>query len=187
MFNFINKKIKNNTNLGFTIVETLVAISILSISILATFSAVQAGLQYSGNAKNQTIAFFLIQEAMEYVKNIRDQNALNYLGGTSTNWLSGVSSPGDPCDSKVCQLDLNSSGSMLTSCPTTFDSCTVLNNNTVTGQFGFNGAWTPTTYNRGIQITNLGSDEALITVHVGWVYRGQSRFVEVSQLIYNRQ
>ncbi len=174
--------------IGFTIIETLVAISILSISILATFSAVQAGLQYSGNAKNQTIAFYLVQEAMEFVKNTRDQNALTYLGGSSTTeWLSGISSPGDPCDGAVCELDMNASSNLLTSCSSDYNSCTYLRNNANTGQFGFNAAWTATTYKRGMQITSVDTDEALITVHVSWTHRGQSRFVEVSQLIYNRQ
>ncbi len=181
------KNINIKRDIGFTIVETLVAISILSLSILATFGAVQAGLQYSGNSKNQITATYIVQEAMEYVKNIRDENALNTLGGNSNDWLSGVSSSGDPCDGRVCQLDMNSGGALLTSCPSTYDTCTPLRNDLSTGQYGFNNAWTTTPFTRGIQITYLGSDEALITVHVGWVYRGQSRFTEVSQLIYNRQ
>ena len=60
--NPMNKK--NNKNSGFTLVETLVAVAILSIAILATFSAVQNGLQDSGISKERITAFWLAQEGM---------------------------------------------------------------------------------------------------------------------------
>ena len=53
---------------GFTLVESLVAISILSLSILATFTAVQGGLKSSNYVKDEIVAYYLTQEAIEYIK-----------------------------------------------------------------------------------------------------------------------
>src|SRR3989338_6292235 len=103
----------SKNNLGFTLVETLVAISILSISITATFTAVQNGIQNSTIAKDQTTAFYLAQEAMEFIKNKRDENALNSISGGPNQWLTGMSNAGgDPCyfggggtSQKTCRID----------------------------------------------------------------------------------
>src|SRR5882724_6625079 len=79
----INKYMKKNStyrfqkmDIGFTLVETMVAISILSLSILATFTAVQLGISKSLYAKDQITAFYLGQEAFEALQNVRDQNGL---------------------------------------------------------------------------------------------------------------
>src|SRR4051812_46204680 len=100
MRNAIHKK-------GFTLVETLVAVSILSLSIGAAFAAVQSGLQASSGAKDQVTAFYLAQEGMEYIKNVRDNNALNAINGGSNTWLTGMAaSSGDFCYfGKVCSID----------------------------------------------------------------------------------
>src|SRR3989338_5395469 len=90
------KNFKNNK--AFTLVETLVAIGILSLSITATFTAVQNGIQNSTIAKDQTAAFYLAQEAMEFIKNKRNENTLNSISGGANNWLTGMSNlTGDPC------------------------------------------------------------------------------------------
>ncbi|HEY0220976.1 MAG TPA: prepilin-type N-terminal cleavage/methylation domain-containing protein, partial [Candidatus Paceibacterota bacterium] len=97
---------------GFTLVESLVAISILSLSILSTFTVVSSSLKSSSLAKEQVIAFYLAQEAMEYIKNVRDNNALASLNGGANTWLTGLSSAqADPCwyglggvGQKTCQI-----------------------------------------------------------------------------------
>ncbi len=83
----IFNKIKNK---GFTLVETLVAISILSLSILAGFTAVQNSLKSSVTAKNQMIAFYLTQDAMEFIKNKRGKRKKNtpYLRGLHLQLLN---------------------------------------------------------------------------------------------------
>lgn len=71
---------------GFTLVETMVAISILMLGILGPLSIASSGLRNSLFAKDQVTAYYLAQEGIEYVRYVRDDN---YLLERS-NWLSGL-------------------------------------------------------------------------------------------------
>lgn len=59
-----------------TIIETLVAISILTVSIVAPMSLTMQSLASAYYARDQVIAFNLAQEAIESVRAIRDSNIL---------------------------------------------------------------------------------------------------------------
>lgn len=83
-----NMKIKIlKQNNGFTLVEALVAISILMIAIASPMTLAQKGLSTATQSKDQMIAAFLAQDAIEAVKNIRDQIALR---GTDSDWLNST-------------------------------------------------------------------------------------------------
>lgn len=72
------KKIQKNRrkNDGFTIIETLVAITILMISIAGPLTVAHKGLTSALYARDQMIASYLAQDAIEYIKNLRDNNLL---------------------------------------------------------------------------------------------------------------
>ncbi|MCX6753269.1 MAG: prepilin-type N-terminal cleavage/methylation domain-containing protein [Candidatus Nomurabacteria bacterium] len=72
---FIKNKIEKR-NKGFTLVETLVAISIFTISVLGMVSILSNGITDTEYAKDKVIATYLAQEGIEYVRNIRDENIL---------------------------------------------------------------------------------------------------------------
>lgn len=78
--------LKRNTE-GFTLIEALVAISILMIAIASPMSLAQKGLSTATQSKDQMIAAFLAQDAVEAVKNIRDQIAVSQTTG---DWLTGT-------------------------------------------------------------------------------------------------
>lgn len=80
---------------GFTIMETLVAIAILLLSITGPMVFSQNGLRAAFYARDQVTAFYLAQDAIEYVKNRRDHNVLS----GNSKWLDGLLNPGDkkPC------------------------------------------------------------------------------------------
>lgn len=73
--NYIKRKNKN----GFTVVETLVAVTILMISIAGPLTVANKGLLAAVNAKDQMIASYLAQDAMEYVKNAKYLKVANGL------------------------------------------------------------------------------------------------------------
>lgn len=177
---------------GFTLVETLVAISILSLSILGTFTAVQNGLQSSTFAKDQITAFYLAQESMEYIRNIRDENAIVTLQALSTgssgrNWLAGLSDvPSDPCYfGKTCTID--SPMKQVTACFGSWGSCPYLNQDTTTSLFGYSSGWPQSKFKREIQFTQISAHEVNVTVSISWTSGGFAKTLRVQQLLLDWQ
>ena len=69
-------QIKKQKKRGFTLVETLVAIAIFSISILSILSILASSITATTYAKDKMIAGYLGQEGIEYIRNIRDDYML---------------------------------------------------------------------------------------------------------------
>ena len=181
---------------GFTLVETLVAISILSLSIAATFTAAQSGIQNSTVAKDQTTAFYLAQEVMEYIKNVRDENALHSIKfpDAPRSWLHGIASvAGDPCHfGKVCKIDIplktvtNCGSAAITTNPPNL--CPVIKQDPVTNLFGYFSGWTDTRFKIEIQLRNIVSDvEVEVVITISWVSRAGAKFFQASETLFNRQ
>lgn len=61
---------------GFTLVETLVAITILLLVVIGPITAAQKGIKNAYYASEQLTAVFLAQEAVEAVRELRDAMAL---------------------------------------------------------------------------------------------------------------
>src|SRR3989344_9269694 len=64
---------------GFTLVETLVAVMILGLGLMATYSVINANLNSASLVRENYIATGLAQEGIEVIRNLRD-----------TEWLTGV-------------------------------------------------------------------------------------------------
>jgi len=171
---------------GFTLIETLVAISILSLSILAGFTAVQNGLKASLTAKNQITAFYLVQEAMEFVKNKRDENALIYIDTGVSNWLNGLSLCDATSSSRYCQID--STVNAVTACPDANTSCSLIRIQPDTGLHGYTGSWTATNFKRAIsyQRSSTNADEATVTIWISWTQGAQTKTFQVTETLFNR-
>ena len=73
---FKNNKIKEKKT-GFTLIETLISITILMISIAAPLSLAGQGLIAANIAQKQIIAFYLAQDAIETIINIKISNRLD--------------------------------------------------------------------------------------------------------------
>lgn len=94
---------------GFTLIETLVAVLILTTSVVGPLSIASKGLMSSLVAKDQVIAFYLAQDAVEYVRFMRDSNKL-----AGNPWLTGLGTCVSADASVACYLD--SRLSTVTSC-----------------------------------------------------------------------
>src|SRR3989344_6012910 len=71
------------TNAGFTLIETMVAITLLTVAITAPMTLATKSLSTAYYARDQIAAFHLAQEAIESVRHVRDGNVLhNSLGLT---------------------------------------------------------------------------------------------------------
>ena len=74
---------------GFTLVETLIAISIFSMTIVTMMSVLGSGISDTNYAKTKIEAEYLAQEGIEYVRNMRDNYVL-YTDATGLTWDSFV-------------------------------------------------------------------------------------------------
>jgi len=77
---------------AFTLVETLVAISLLTIAIVAPMALTTQSLSSAHYAKDQMTASHLAQEAIETIRHVRDGNILkiSQSGGASVNLLQDI-------------------------------------------------------------------------------------------------
>jgi type II secretory pathway pseudopilin PulG len=90
------------SNAGFTIIETLVAITILMIAIAGPLTVVSKGLTAALYARDQMIGSYLAQDALEFLKNVRDNNK---LAGGSITWLNGITNGSTCSQSSPCTVD----------------------------------------------------------------------------------
>ncbi|MEQ1561480.1 MAG: prepilin-type N-terminal cleavage/methylation domain-containing protein [Nitrospira sp.] len=192
----ISKKIIERFSRGFTLVESMVAISILSIVIAGTFTAVVNGLQSSSYAKDQITAFWLAQEGMEFIKNVRDENALHSLAGGTNTWLTGLSAvTTDPCwfggsgtAQKTCTIDSNIGVvNGVATCAGGFGTCPVIREDPATGLMGYNGGWNATSFRREIQFQSISATEVAVTIRMSWTNRARSRSFQITETLFNRQ
>jgi len=174
---------------GFTILESIVAIMILSLSISGAFSAVQQSLSQSIIAKDEVKAFYLAQEAVEIIRNKRDTNQLPILDGGSGNWLDGISAlASDPCYfGKTCRVDATGPNDVFFyACSGSWNSCEVLRQDETTFIYSYDGNDPTTNFKREIQIESISANEITITVRITWT-KGSlpSREFKVKTSLFN--
>ncbi len=172
---------------GFTILEAIVAIAILSLSISGSFSAVQKSLSESIIAKDEIKAFYLAQEAVEIIRNKRDVNQLNKINNGSGNWLAGISeNVVDPCYfGKICQVDVIPIPPSLTYCgSSSWGSCPVLNQDPATSLYSY-GAYPATDFKREVKIESINAYEIAVIVRVSWTKGLISREFKVKTFLFN--
>jgi prepilin-type N-terminal cleavage/methylation domain-containing protein len=175
---------------AFTLIETLVAIAIVTIAIVGPFQVVQGVLQSSYIARDQLIAAAQAQEGMEYVRQIRDSNSIfNTHHGGGRTWLTGLDGTGGPdCYANACVVDPGQQS--VTSCGATScspaswplylsGSSNLYNEPTAAGSPG-TGA--KTRFTRQVRLTFISTTETLVTVTVSWDYHGTHSVVLVESL-----
>lgn len=162
---------------GFTLVETLVAVLLLSISIAGPLTIASKGLTATLVAKDQFTGFYLAQDGMEYVRFLRDSSCLASPGGSSgcpsNVWLSALSACVSADGSAACYLDsLGAHPDVPTVCAGV---CPTLRFDSANRYFNYNAAVPVTAqrFVRTVRIENNPSgvtpDEAIVTITVSWV------------------
>jgi Tfp pilus assembly protein PilV len=74
-------------NKGFTLVETLVAVSIFTMSLLGIMSVLASSIADTTYAKQKMTATYLAQEGIEYMRNMRDTNM--FFTSTWSDFIAG--------------------------------------------------------------------------------------------------
>lgn len=168
-----NKKMKINNEKGFSLIETLVAISILMISIAGPLVVANKGLNAALYAKDQSIASFLAQEGMELLRNVKD-NAISKYGETGyNNFVSTVSSctSGNTCG---IGIDPTTWTTIINHCSSLYN-CYLYHETGENLYYEYNSPYSGfrTIYKREFIVTPFaGNKELQITVNVSWRERG---------------
>ena len=178
---------------GFTLVETLVAVSIFSVSILGLMSILTNGISNTDYAKRKIIATYLAQEGVEYIRNMRDTYTLYDPTSSQNGWDLFVTK----LNTATCQnangcyfddnnLDYDSDdrpmalGLVLTACGA---SCPNLLYDS-TGKYGYT-LGSNSIYIRKINVSSLSADELKVTSTVSWTQGSGTYQAVFSESLFN--
>lgn len=169
----------SNKQRGFTLIETLVAISLLTIAVVAPMALTTQSLAGAYYARDQVTAFFLAQEAIEGVRSVRDGNILATGLGTPTDLMSGIpSTNGSPFT-----IDVHTNPVTMTACPA--GGCPPLQTD---GElYGYQAGWTATNFIRSVSATYVPgtTNEVVISATVTWQTAAfQRRTFTLSENLY---
>jgi len=149
-----------NMERGYTLLETLVAIVILTLAIVAPMSIASKVLLSASIAREQVTAFYLAQEAIESVRLIRDQNGLS-----GTNWYDGLPPLSTPFSIDATSFDA-AARPVVTNCTGV---CPPIKYDDITHLYQY-GSGVDQSFVRTITLESVPntSDEVTITVTVSW-------------------
>lgn len=164
---------RTSHNAGFTLVETLVAISVLLVSLAGPLTIATKGLSTALFSRDQVIAFYLAGEAVEYVRNVRDTNILN-----NRPWLTGLDAclAGNSCAVDVKNLTVSDCAG--TCAPLRYDPTTKFYSYTA-------GSASP--FRRTVSITAVNADEVSVSVTVSWRTGALTKQFSIREHILNWQ
>ncbi|MBI2048693.1 MAG: type II secretion system protein [Parcubacteria group bacterium] len=153
---------------GFTLIETLVAVSLLVIAIAGPMSLAAQSLSSAFYARDQMTAFHLAQEAIEAVRFVRDGNILinNVAGTPVVDLLAGIpDTTGKPFTVDIRYDDPAQSMAL---CNGGIGPCDPLQTNGTL--FGYQNGWQTTRFTRSVRATLVGGtvDEVKVQVEVRW-------------------
>lgn len=187
---------------GFTLIETLVAIFILTLSIGALLSLASGGFYSVRYSRNQIVATNLLQESIEYIRNSRDtsfQQALLW-NDWQANILS-VDTLGNPTGTGVdgcfsndgCYVDPYTSGAKIKQCIGDCPNVLYYPSNAFYGYettYPFPPSILPTfetSFIRTIKIrtSDKSPDQLIVTATVSWLNGSTPRSIVQDTLITN--
>jgi prepilin-type N-terminal cleavage/methylation domain-containing protein len=193
----------NKSGKGFTLVETLVAISIFTVSLLGIMSLLASNIANTTYAKQKMIASYLAQEGIEYIRNIRDTHVI-YSGATWLNLKNSIlghcgnHGTGAGSNDKNCYIDEGGidfgvddkpiiSIMVIKQCgsPPSYI-CPVMTYDTNTGKYGYNSS-TNSPFTRTIYLKYLPSVQEYFQVFstVSWTQGSGSYSITFSEDLYD--
>ena len=167
---------------GFTLLETMVAVALLTVSIVAPMSLTTQSIASAYYARDQITASYLAQEAVESIRHVRDGNILLNSLGTTVDLLNGI------IDKTGAQFTIDTRNDAMALCSVP---CLPLETD---GTFYGYGLGTRTQFTRAVTACFVQSsgacngsqtDEVKISVTVSWKTGSfQQRTVRISENLY---
>ena len=181
-------------NKGFTIIELVIAIFILSVAIFGVYNAFSTIVVLTSGASDRLTAAYLAQEGIEIIRNIRDTNWIEMGADPDAAWHDGLSGW-----EQGCQADYTTGTAIIN--PTALASWTgsepsgsdegggnylKLNTN----GFYVYGTGSDTKFKRKITITFVEGPEGLpyimkVSAKVFWSKKGEWSQIEAEDNLYD--
>jgi prepilin-type N-terminal cleavage/methylation domain-containing protein len=169
---------------GFTLVETLVAISIFTISLLGLLSILASGISNTTYAKRKITAEYLAEEGIEYVRNMRDTYVL-YSADSQTGWTSFVNKLSSCTGAGYCGFNSGAPGpsSNIFVCSGNLCELYLFNG----GYSVDHSAGTDSGFLRKIQMTPVSgtADEVKISSSVSWTQGSGNYNITFTENLFN--
>lgn len=152
-------------NQAFTLIETIIAIFLLIVGTVGAFSLIQKSIIFTSISSSRLVAFYLAQEGIEVIRNIRDTNYLE-----KTVWDDGISLDSD------YRLDYRSLN---------FPDITCGDYLKYDGNFYSCSLDSSAKFQRKISISKPEAGKMTVSVEVTWQERGVSYQVLAQTELYN--
>lgn len=186
-----------NKQKGFTLLETLVAVFILSLALTGPIYIATLAIRTSVSSRDGISARYLAEEVVEVVRNIRDYHSL--IG--SSDWLSDFEDCDNPpgVTTSVCELEIDNINGQhfMTPCPAGLGNCPKLSF-TPNGGWGFygfdDGTLTFSKFSREFYLQTAPQDGSLtenpnrevkIVVNIRWNDHGQNKVYTLEENLFN--
>jgi len=186
-------------NQGFTLIETLIAVAIFSISIISLMSVLGNGLSDIEYAKKKTTATYLAQEGIEYLLNKRNAYVLfssdpndwndfvaNFDGGTG-NTKCSTSQPPDSDETGQCGFNIaivnQTNAASVFICATDASRCHLYFNNGNYSTNPLNGI--DSGFIRTIWADTSLTDRIEIYSRVSWEQKSGTHSITMTEYLYN--
>jgi type II secretory pathway pseudopilin PulG len=160
---------KNKTqDKGFSLIEVLISLTVIIFALVGVISLSAISISSIRLNKSKIIAANLTQEGLEIVKNIRDNNWLNYRRQAG-NWLDGLTSGN-------YRVQYNQEALLAFSdLPLKTDS---------NGFYQYD-VGIDTKFRRKITIQKINDDQIKVLIEVNWQEAGRSNLISAEARFYN--
>ncbi|MDP2676439.1 MAG: hypothetical protein Q8O83_02015 [bacterium] len=154
--------------------ETLVAISVLILATVGPMTLASDSIRNASLSRNQTVAYFLAEEAAEFIHNRVTSNSFS-----GDSWLEGF---GTCLNANGCRIDVPDN--QISGCP---PSCPVLEFDGTNGLYGYGGAPPVNSlFTRTIRMQEIVIDqEVQVDIIVEWEQVGGVRQAIIEDHLLN--
>ncbi len=171
-----------NSSRGFTLIEIIIAVSILLFGVVLVYSAFSSMTALTYGVSSRFTAVYLASEGLEIVRNLRDNNFIAMASDPSNagiTWSLGLA--GNPCD-RGC---IASYKTINTGQLALYDGEFLGLN--AQGFYDYDANSTPTIFKRKITISPVEgtSDILKVNVVVLWSYNNQDFNFQADEYLYN--
>lgn len=178
----------NNKNImkGFTLLEVIIAITIIVVALVALLTLVVFTISSSSISASRLLAANLAQEGMELVRGIRDTNWLQPPDAWDYK-ISGTSgTPGEQAGTiDYDDIDqLTQYFSLPVDVETCGSNCQLYFQN---GFYSHNPAGNPVPFYRLIRLYRPSAEQIEVVSQVKWIERGRSHTLETTSYLYEWQ